>query len=166
MSTTLTPALVHLRTDGRDEVFSPPREEGRHAKLVSRVLPYSLGSAWYLHTREPAHQRAKHRAPAHDMDRLFAERRITGRDGHTSVTGPLPWRRFHRDGITLLFHMVIPRPVRLWNYQGRHRRPPEPVRAGMRFPEGLVYVGHFTGDVYRMGPRGTLAANLTRPGHR
>lgn len=125
-----------------------------------------VGAHWSGMHREPCHQRAKHRAPVHSADRMFAEHRVTGRDGFTQVTGPIPWRRYTREGVTLLFLMVIPRPVQMWNYEGRHRRPPDPVRAGMRFPEGMVYVGHFTGDCYRMGPRGTLAANLTRPGHR
>lgn len=141
-----------------------PDSEGQHARWSLSVR--QSGDRWFLMIKDPAHQRAKHRAPCHCAVRMLNERHITGRDGFTQVTGPIPWRRYHRDGVTLLFLMVIPRPVSHWNYQGRHRRPPDPVREGMRFPEGLVYVGHFTGDVYRMGPRGALAANLTRPGHR
>ncbi|AHJ88381.1 hypothetical protein CG91_gp081 [Mycobacterium phage 39HC] len=80
----------------------------------------------------------------HDMEELFAERQITGLDGFTSVTGPIPWRRFHRDGVTLLFHVVIPRPVSHWNYEGRHRRPRPSL-----MPDGLVYVTE-DGYVYRV----------------
>ncbi|QHB37824.1 hypothetical protein I5G63_gp084 [Mycobacterium phage Imvubu] len=123
------------------------------------------GRHWTGTSREPAHQRAKHRAPRHDMELMFAERNITARDGYTTVTGPIPWRRFTRDGEVLLFHMRIPRPVSHWNYAGRHRRPEQGARR--QYPGGMVYVGHFTGDVYRMQPEpGTCATNLTRPGRR
>ena len=61
---------------------------------------------------------------AHAAEPIFERANITARNAEeTRVTGPIPWRRWTRDGEVLAFVVAIPRPVRLWNYQGRHRRP-------------------------------------------
>lgn len=56
---------------------------------------------------------------------LFERAHITATNSDTTeATGPFPWRRLHRrDTGATVFHMVIPRPLRLWDYQGRHRAP-------------------------------------------
>lgn len=69
----------------------------------------------------------------HCADRAFAKHRITAHDTMvTSVTGPTPWRRYTRDKVTLVFHMVMTRPP--GDYEGQHRRP-----RPNEMPDDMVY---------------------------
>lgn len=61
----------------------------------------------------------------HQANLMFDRLHITGRDSYAEATGPFPvmgppWRRWTRDGTTILFHMVMIRPP--GGYTGRHRR--------------------------------------------